>query len=106
MPRGQKSKRRAREERRRNRGVTQGLNAQATTAGVGETTSSPASVSRGTPPSPLLLALARSLREPQPRALVLQGFHAQDMMYVPRAKLRKVKIPPRPQPPGILERIL
>ncbi|XP_047620120.1 melanoma-associated antigen B4-like [Phacochoerus africanus] len=40
MPRGQKSKLRAREKRRRNRGETQSLNAQATTAGEEETTSS------------------------------------------------------------------
>uniref|UniRef100_A0A8C9CKB9 Melanoma-associated antigen B4-like n=1 Tax=Phocoena sinus TaxID=42100 RepID=A0A8C9CKB9_PHOSS len=62
MPRGQKSKLRAREERRRNRGETQGLNAQATTAGVEETTSSPASVSQGTPQSS---AAAGTRQEPQ-----------------------------------------
>uniref|UniRef100_A0A8C9CWS8 MAGE domain-containing protein n=1 Tax=Phocoena sinus TaxID=42100 RepID=A0A8C9CWS8_PHOSS len=62
MPRGQKSKLRAREERRRNRGETQGLNAQATTAGVEETTSSPASVSQGTPQSS---AAAGPRQEPQ-----------------------------------------
>ncbi|XP_007460827.1 PREDICTED: melanoma-associated antigen B4-like [Lipotes vexillifer] len=62
MPRGQKSKLRAREERRRNRGETQGLNAQAATAGVEETTSSPASVSQGTPPSS---AAAGTRQEPQ-----------------------------------------
>ncbi|XP_012394411.2 melanoma-associated antigen B2-like [Orcinus orca] len=62
MPRGQKSKLRAREERRRNRGETQGLNAQATTAGVEETTSSPVSVSQGTLPSS---AAAGTCQEPQ-----------------------------------------
>uniref|UniRef100_A0A8C6BM81 MAGE domain-containing protein n=1 Tax=Monodon monoceros TaxID=40151 RepID=A0A8C6BM81_MONMO len=62
MPRGQKSKLRAREERRQARRETQGLHAQATTAGVEETTSSPASVSQGTPPSS---AAAGTRQEPQ-----------------------------------------
>ena len=62
MPRGQKSKRRARERRHQARGETQSLKgAQATEAAaaaaaavaaeIEESPSSPASVSRGTPPS-------------------------------------------------------
>ncbi|XP_007449543.1 PREDICTED: melanoma-associated antigen B4-like [Lipotes vexillifer] len=52
MPRGQKSKLRAREKRRQARRETQNLGgAQATAAQIEESPSSPSSVSRGTPPS-------------------------------------------------------
>ncbi len=47
------------------------------------------------PRAPLLLTLTRSLREPQPLPLVMKGFHAQDLKRVPRAKMRKVQVPPR-----------
>ena len=60
------------------------------------------------PPPPLLLGVrpqaphlpvrARSLRELQPLALLLQGLHAQDLKHVAGAKLRNMKILPRPQP--------
>ena len=60
------------------------------------------------PPPPLLLGVrpqaphlpvrARSLRELQPLALLLQGLHAQDLKHVAGAKLRNVKILPGPQP--------
>uniref|UniRef100_A0A8C0E0G5 MAGE domain-containing protein n=1 Tax=Balaenoptera musculus TaxID=9771 RepID=A0A8C0E0G5_BALMU len=70
MPRGQKSKRRAREKRHQARGETQSLKgAQATEAAtaaaaaeIEESPSSPASVSQGTPPSS---RAAGARREPQ-----------------------------------------
>ncbi|KAM9042452.1 melanoma-associated antigen B4-like [Megaptera novaeangliae] len=63
MPRGQKRKRRARERRHQARGETQSLKgAQATEAAIEESPLSPASVSRGTPPSS---RAAGARREPQ-----------------------------------------
>ena len=47
------------------------------------------------PRAPLLLAMARSFREPWPLALLMQGLHVQDLMKVPRAQKRKVQVPPR-----------
>ncbi|KAM8896573.1 melanoma-associated antigen B4 [Lycaon pictus] len=63
MPRGQKSKLRAREKRRRNRDETQGLHsAQATTAEEEETTPSTSSVLGDVPPSS---PVASTSQEPQ-----------------------------------------
>ncbi|CAD7681898.1 unnamed protein product [Nyctereutes procyonoides] len=63
MPRGQKSKLRAREKRRRNRDETQGLqSAQATTAEEEETTPSTSSVLGDVPPSS---PVASTSQEPQ-----------------------------------------
>lgn len=50
------------------------------------------------PRAPPLLMQARSLRELKPLALLLQGLHAQDLKHVAGAKLRNIKILPRPQP--------
>ena len=47
------------------------------------------------PRAPLLLAMARSFREPWPLALLMQGLPVQDLMKVPRAQKRKVQVPPR-----------
>ena len=47
------------------------------------------------PRAPLLLAKARSFREPWPRALLMQGLPVQDLMKEPRAQRKKVQVPPR-----------
>ena len=46
------------------------------------------------PRAPLLLAMARSFREPWPLALLLQRLPGQDLRKVPRAPRRKVQMPP------------
>ena len=59
------------------------------------------------PQAPLLLAIARSFREPWPLALLMQGLPVQDLMKVPRAQRRKVQVPPRqPLPLRALAKIL
>ena len=59
------------------------------------------------PGASLLLAIARSFREPWPLALLMQGFPAQDLMKVPRAQRRKGQVPPRqPQPLRAVTKIL
>ncbi|XP_064134486.1 melanoma-associated antigen B17-like [Loxodonta africana] len=71
MPRGHKSKLRAREKRRQAQG--------------------------GLPRAPLLLALPRGLRKPQPPPLLLQVFRAEELLEGPRAKflLSKYKMQER-----------
>ena len=57
--------------------------------------------------APLLLVITRSFREPWSLALLMQGLHVQDLMKVPRARRRKVQVPPRkPLPLRALEKIL
>ena len=46
------------------------------------------------PRAPLLLAIARSFREPWPLALLVQRLPVQDLIKVPRAPRRKVQMPP------------
>lgn len=43
----------------------------------------------------------RAFREPHPLLVLLQVFHAQNLMKVPRAKMRKNQAPPRHHPPLI-----
>ena len=45
--------------------------------------------------APLLLAITSGFREPWSLALLMQGLHVQDLMKVPRAPRRKVRVPPR-----------
>ena len=57
--------------------------------------------------APLLLAMARSFREPWLLALLMQDLHVQDLIKVPRAPRREVQVPPRqPLPLRALEKIL
>lgn len=51
------------------------------------------------PRAPLLLTRPRTLREPQPLALLMQVTHAQDLMPVPRANVRKHQVLPGQQGP-------
>ena len=106
MPRKHKNKHHSRGKRHEVEGDTQ--EAQASAAAPGEKClSSPSSVPQGSPRAPLLLAIARSFREPWPLSLVMQRLPEQDLIKVPRTPRRKVQmLPKQPWSLGAFAKIL